>query len=1188
MENCITEAEEFFANEGSAGSGNVQDGQSAPTNRDAKQDAQDARKRAEKQQVTDELSLAAGTSTVPTGIAPTKADENLARIIGNRAIKFLNLGHEGQRQLWEAVEAARSFAEGTTAQNATFWMNFVNSLHCKFVDEDAKLLMFGDLFLHEKDKPTYEQTWYKTRTQMRAKIRGIHAILQERQQLLKDYVEPFTRKSGMIYSADEILTASGDYLNCLHSPENNAHLLEKWQTIINQNTKAIDTNLQLIELQRQRDNLEKVEHNIIREQKRRAEAKKPATIAKIDERLAAMENERTTIKDAIANLPEIADELDVVELYKDIRTRKAQITKYTKQIEELKTNLDNENPPEGLVSSGYTNGQARAKMQQIEKDFSFMTPAELRDVAKHLSGEFDYITEELAKAGLIPPEQLAAIPEFEWYAPQVTKLANLEGATNDAIFYTPGSVHAAEGTTQTPDSAWQSLIYAGRRAATQIGSQDFGLLMQAADRKFQRIKAANPDYVVPLKSYNEHELQGMLSHGTHMDQQIARAIYNNNGMVINVPVEKGNVKTFERRYYYFNPEWSSGRLTGEALNTALSGDYKLGSKPVELLAKTTSYYGQSHSRFIMGFSPVSGFRDFTERLVHITGRDYYAENGDHIAGTSLVGKYATNFGRLTTTLARAMMGKLDANSEGAQFYDEFRRQGLMQKFTHSIGRAPQSLDQIVRGNQLTDTARSWGLDKQADWLQGKNFGAWRRVINSAGALGQRALRIIDGWNDYFQNLPAFAHYVTLRKAGVSARNAAANTIDIMNMTQTGSIAKHLAVIAPFVRPTMQGAAAFAKTMGLSGRNKHEIFEQGKKGWLAGLAATAAFGVILPLVKESLGTDEKGNAVLDSYPISRATTSLMIGVDDEGNMLKLPVGFGPVRTAYAMVMAMDRMARGIMDPGDAAFEVLFAVARDAVPGNNPMFNFADKPAEFITQYFCPAPLKPFLELSQNTNAFGSKIYTDNLSMDKAMSEQGRKNTPAVWHRAAREMFKDLGFDMAPESIMHLAKGMTLGPVKAITNGIVSWTEQDEPYLGMNKPTALRAMHPVLAMLGGTLYYAKARDPSKQYYYQAADDLVKKAQRAGVDMTQDGKQKEEGQAVVMQKLLDAGIDKNDAEDIIRLRIARATLMAQGAAFTKAHPHWYDEPDAEDVKMDLEKLFLENEEVYKDFYLTANYFK
>lgn len=1123
MADCPTDKDTYNAINGPVGFDNAASRANNITEINNMEALHDAASRTEKLLVEDELSTATATAAAPSGEPLTSAVQKMARAIGKRAEKFWNWSKQGQDERFLAAERAQRLVDGTTQQNATFWMNFQNAQTKWFVHNRNDINFFGDLFLHEPGKRPHEQEWYKTFNGMIPKIRGQYSIFHDYiQKNVLDYCNQFAR--GDIYSGKQIAGLGGDYLNCLHAPESNAHGLAGWRK----------------------------------------------QLAKCEQEIAALESK------SIDQLPE----KDV----KRLRALKKLNTKYAEQIKALEANLENENPSDKLVRFGYTNAQARARMADIEQQTG-MTRAELEELARRMSKAFDFIAEEQAKAGMAPPEQYAEFPDFEWYAPQMSKQMNFDIPSNDASHYTPMARHVRDGMVGNPDSAFTTLDYAARRAATEIGSKDFGLLLAAAERKFSRIKDGNKSYIKPIESFNDRELSGIELSSSREQRAKAQAIRSKNGFVVNLPViGKNGERGYERRYYWFNPEWSSGTLTGESLNRALSSNYKLGTKGVELLATATSYYGQSVTRFLPGFAIVGGARDFTERLIHIANQDYYLENGNHISGASQVGRYAANLPGAGMSLFHAMRGK--AEGENALMWDEFRRAGLFQKFTHSIGRAPQTLEQMQSGGTLGETMRNWGLEKEAKWLQHKNFGTWRRVINTSGEIGRRFLRVLDGWNDWWQNLPAYTHYVTLRKAGVPAAEAAANVRNIMDFSQTGSVTQMLAVIAPFVRPTMQGAAAFGRTMGLSGRNLEEVMRDGKRGWMAGLAAAMAFGTLLPLVRESWGTDEKGNSRMDAQPISRLTQSFQVGLGDD-DMIKLPVGFGPVRVAYALSLAMDRVWRGIMDPADAAFEVLFAAARDTVPGNNPMFNFGDKPAEFITQYFCPAPLKPFLELSQNTNAFGGKIYQDGRSFDKAAALQGRKQTPAVWHRAAKEILNATGFDAAPEAYMHLAKGLMLGPATMITRGIVNFAEDDEPYLGMNKPTALQAMPPALATLGGTLFYGKIRDPAKDYFYRAADDLMKKAKRAGVDMSKDNKRGEEGRAVLEAKLAAAGLDTADIEDIMRIRAITATLNAQGSAFTKAHPHWYDEPDAEDIKHDFEKLFLENEQQYKDFYLNSNYY-
>lgn len=1121
---CPTDNDVRAANAGPAGFGNVRDMQTDPLNAEMSRRLHEAAEQTDRLLGEEQLSTAAATAQAPTVEQPTKSDQTLARVIGKRAMRFLGLGKEAQDRVWEAFDDAIKLINGTTKIDSTWWMNFQNAANKFFVNERSDMLSFLDRYAHVKNRLGYQNPLVQAFNQMIPKIRGMNQLFIERHEALARDLLPYMRRTNR--STTDIAEIAGHYLNCLHAPERNAHLLSRWKEQIASNEKII-------------------------------------------RQLQSMP------------IDKLSDD-QILEL----RNLKRQTTRLTNQIEKLETNLDNANPPDNLITGGYTNGQAKAKMEFIERTYG-LSRQELEGIAKRISDEFNYITEELSKAGIIPPEQLEAIPDFQWYAPQMSRRMNMEAVSNDATHYTPGARHAMEGMTGTPDSAFSSLGFFARRASTEIGMQDFGLQLAALERKFARTKDGNPDWDSPILSFNDAQLSGIITHGSPKQQAVGLSIRANNGMVVNVPVTmKDGTRTFERRYYWFNPEFVDGKITGEGLNTALSSNYKLGSKLTEAMATATSYYGQSFTRFSPAFAPVAGIRDLGERAMHMVNRDYYTAEGTHIAGSSLVGRYTANIPRAGQMLLQAMRGKADPNSDAARYYDEYRRWGLRQKFTPGVRQEPKDLDKLATGNRITEELNSWGLSKQADWLQGKNLGAVRRIINESGAAGREALRVLDGWNDWNQNIPSFAHYVTLREAGLAPREAAYSTREIMDMSQSGQIARHLSVIAPFVRPTMQGAAAFARTMGLSGRNAKEIFETGKKGWMTGLAASIAFSVLYPLARESLGVDDTGRANMDSLPISRLTNFFPIGIGDDGSYLKLPMGFGPVRVAAALALSMDRVSRGLLDPSDAAFEVLFAAARDTVPGNNPMFNFGDKPAEFIAQYICPAPLKPFMELATNTSAFGGKVQND-INQDRAAADQGFKTTPAIWHRIAREVLQSTGQDYTPEAYMHIAKGLAFGPLRMITSAIINFAEEGEPRRGMHKPTAMEEMGPALATLGGTLWYGKIRDTSQHYYYQAADDLMAKAKRAGVNMTQDGKQGAEGEAIVRAKLETAGLDPADVEDIIRLRAARKLLIKYGSDFNKNHPRWYEEEDATQLKEDFERLAIQSEAVYKNFVETANYY-
>lgn len=1072
-----------------------------------------------------QLAVAPATAQAPTGIPPTKGEEKLARAAAKRVIKFQNLAKDAQDKVWNAFDYAMTAMTGASKIANTFWMNFQNAMNKFFVNARSDMLLFGNLYAHEKGRLSIQNRFNQAFLQMIPRIRGLNQIFTDRHEKLTRTLVPYMRRTG--HSTLDIAEAGGYYLTALHAPENNAHLLAKWKAKVQENDAAMTAITQ----------------------------KAPP------EKWSRQTRQKFR------------------ELNKENKS-------LIKRINNLEANLDSLDPPKHLVHGGYTNAQAEALKRQLEKTYG-LSSEEFEGIARKISDEFHFITEELIKAGAVPPEQVAAFPKFKWYAPMMSRKMNMVAVANDATHYTPGARHATEGMTEAPDSAFSSLGFAARRAATEIGMQDFGHMLAALERRFNRVKDNKPDWESPILSFNEGQLHGIIRNGTRDQKEVANSILNNNGMVVNVPVtDKNGRRSFERRYYWFNPKLEDGQLTGRRLNEALSSNYKLGSKLTQAMATATSYYGQGFTRFSPGFAPVAGIRDLGERAFHMASRIYYSADGQKIEGSSVVGRYTRNIPRAGQMLYEALRGKATEGSQTAQYYDEYRRWGLLQKFTPGVKQEPKTIEELAKATGMGKTLRNWNLDTQAGWLEGKNLRPMKRVLNESGVAGKAALRTIDGYNDWFQNIPAFSHYITLREAGLAPREAAYGVREIIDMSQTGTIAQHLAVIAPFVRPTMQGAAAFARSMGLGGRNMEEIIASGKKGWMHGLAASAAFGVLYPLARMAMGKDETGRSRMDSLPISRLTNFYPVPIDDEGSYIKVPQGFGPIRVAAALALSMDRVFRGIMDPSDAAFEVLFAAARDSVPGNNPMFNFGDKPAEFVAHYICPAPLKPFMELATNTNAFGSKVHGD-VNSEKAAAEQGFKTTPAIWHRVANYIHKTTGADFTPEAYRHLAQGLSFGPLRMITSGIVNFAEAGEPHRGMHKPTAMEAMGPALATLGGTLWYGKIRDTSQHYYYQAASELMAKAKRAGVDMTQDGKKGEEAEAIVKAKLEASDLDSDDIDDILRLRAARKQLLKFGHDFNTQHNRWYEEEDAEQLKEDFEKLAVQSEGIYKDFVENSNYY-
>lgn len=823
-----------------------------------------------------------------------------------------------------------------------------------------------------------------------------------------------------------------------------------------------------------------------------------------------------------------------------IADKEAEAGKLVQKIKNLQDNLENPYPPADLVSGGYTDAQARRLMAEMEQH-SDMTPEELRTYARRISDEYNFITEELAKQGLIDPAELARIPNFEWYAPQLDRERNLSGVANDTSYYIANSRHQMEGMTGKVDSAATSLGFFARRAATEIGMQDFGSVLYGL---YKRKTGTD----IGLRMQNA-------GYGGAVDK----------GFIINVPVrQKDGSVAWEKKHLYFADTYNFGSITGAALNNAINGNFKLGNGLIEAMRTATSYYGQSFTRFQPGFAIVGGLRDFMERGFHMVNRAYYNDAGERIEGLNLVRTFMGNSRRAGSMLREAIYGKAAESSDAARYFDEFTREGVFQKYLPDKMQRPQTVEELRKQYSRMDKfLRNEGLGKWADELESHKFTEFNKGMRLIGVNASRVMRQLDNWNDWLQNASAFTHYITLREAGLSPKRAASYTLDLMDMSKSGTITNYLSVISPFMRPTMQGAKATLNTLGFNARTPAEIFKEGKNGWILTAGAGLAFSVLYPMVRESLGMDDAGQYRADTMKVSQLTSNLPIGYGDDGEYFKMPMGFGPIRIAATLGICMDRMFRGKMEPAEAAFELMFASGRDMVPSNTPGFDFKENPTAYITHMVAPSGLLPFIELGTNTNHFGGKIYND-YDPNKANAEQGRKTTPAIWHQAANWMHKQTGIDLAPEQYMHFIKSMVHGPLRLITSSITDTASRESPHLGWEEPTAYGPLPQWLRVMGTSLFFGKAKNTEAHGYFDARRDIMGEVKRLGVSMTQEGKKKTEGGLdIVRQKLLDAGMEPSRVEAALILKEAEDKLRGLGTAFNKQWGRWYDTDDPDMLK-------------------------
>lgn len=829
-----------------------------------------------------------------------------------------------------------------------------------------------------------------------------------------------------------------------------------------------------------------------------------------------------------------------------------------------------------FFSSGYTDRQAADTMAEILRKTG-ASKEELDAFSDRLTEEFNYRLSELAKHGLA--DENSANPELLNYVPMLSQRSegfnNFTGAGNDTTPYNPGSFHAIEGRNNAPDSAWASLVTYSNRVATSLATRDFGYALNALE-----LHLASQGVQSPLKSVSYGKIMDARHGGSPLHNAMANALYNRGGMVVKVPRRQPDGTTrMEKRFFAFvgrDMDHMGAHFSTEKLNKALSADFKLAEPGpiVGALSRATSVMGQLTTRFPPLFAPVSGSRDFMERLINMANRTYYTTDGRALQGANLLGEYAANVPQAGNILLNGMRGRLAEGSEAQRWYNEFVDHGLNQQFTMRSHVSDRSLAEVLAGD---DSGIPRSLANRIPGLDTPNL---NRAFNSFGRRKADALRVVDGWNDYWQNFAAMAQYITLRKNGVSADQAASSVLREMNMSLRGSIAPWLQALAPFVVPTVQSGTALMRTLGFGARNARGILSEGIRGYAAIAIAGLAYSVLSGLARDSMGVDENGESRYDALSFDELTRALPIGVGNAGEYVRFPIGFGPAQLGAMLSVGFQRVSEGRMDPSDLMFELMFGVMKNVAPGNWPSYNFSEHPTEFIMSMLTPNPFRPLMEVNQNLDYFGNPIYTDSLNQESARSTHGQTGTPRVFHNVANSMRETIGLDLEPEIYEHAMRSYMLGPLRAIT---AFARQADQIYRGSDRPSVLDEVHPALAAMGITSWMGKVPNASRSMYYEAKRKYEARIRELGVDLAapkgEDGEQ-------WRRRQLEGLLPQRDIDNYIALWRGQADLQKLSRQFNQEYKdRWLNMDSSTELKNAFDKLADDSNKIYENVLTTIN---
>lgn len=808
------------------------------------------------------------------------------------------------------------------------------------------------------------------------------------------------------------------------------------------------------------------------------------------------------------------------------------------KIDELVKNLDNPNPPPNLYCRGRTNAQAKAQMDTI-----LSTLGVTHDDMMKVIDAFQEFRREVVRLrvenGTLTRDEIEALPEeFSVYVPIRTAADDNMSALTDADVYDSGKYKSISGTRASSEleNGWISLLNYSTKAAKEISVKQFG------DVAIQSIRAADAQgRKTPLQMIDYDEVLSALNSRDPAVRNIAHSLISNakgGGGIVVKGVDPTNMTATKRYYITFDRNFVDADLnvTGLKLNELMAESLK-NETPVPKLAKATGFMGQLFTRFQPTFGAINSMRDVQERAAHMASRDYVLEDGSRVSGASLLGSYISNTVRAQSILRKALTGQLQEGTAEYALWRAYERAGLHQQYTLGMTKERVSIQ-----DALDNKVRN--ISKIEDALKQKGYSEVSKALNKLGDKRREALRYIDGWNDYFNNVAPLSQFITLKEAGVRTRAVTEGVLELMNLYTTGGAVPVLSAMYPFVKPTVQSGVAMARSLGLA-PNARGKFEVNKRGVAALTGLFAAYSALIPILKDSMGYDEEGNSRFDTLSMSSLQSALPIAYDDQGSHLRYFIGFGFPAIAITAAVGLDRVNRGLMNPADFISEMVFSVGKNVMPGNMPAYNMSVDPFAWILQAFSPTLLSPVTSVAVNRDHFGRQIsYADDSSF-RSKADQGQPKTEQFYHDLAKDIRDMLGFDGAsPEQYKAIMRGYFAGITSMVTNVAEAGSAKTHTMVKSMR----EELGPFWSAVGLGSLVGRPADMEQSLFYQALEKYKSMTRVAGVKLRADEKSDTANYLKKKEELLNAGFSEDDVEDTLLLIEAESKLRRMGAEFKK----------------------------------------
>lgn len=348
---------------------------------------------------------------------------------------------------------------------------------------------------------------------------------------------------------------------------------------------------------------------------------------------------------------------------------------------------------------------------------------------------------------------------------------------------------------------------------------------------------------------------------------------------------------------------------------------------------------------------------------------------------------------------RSVLRDNNTDSEWSQVFDQFRKNGAKTGY----------FDMKDLEGQERDLQNLMKLESKSKVMKFKDG----------------ALKFIEDYNSSVENAIRLSVYKNALDNGISQHKAAVLAKNLtVNFNRKGEAGTWLNSLFLFANAGIQGTANFARAIGT-----FKVVDGKKKLNLAQKAGIAMAGIAfsMSVMNRMLSDDDDdGESYWDKIPEHVKERNFVLMHPNGKDYFTLPMPYG-----YNVFANMGTAAESLMSGGKVSENAAFLVK--AVMGSFVPLGLSEgkDPLETAIKTVTPQIAKPFVDISTNTNFFGSQIYSEANEMygdKRSDSALGRDSTNEAFKSAAKGLNAVTGgseyqsgfIDPHPETLRYIAE------------------------------------------------------------------------------------------------------------------------------------------------------------------------